>query len=261
MGIATVMMVPVLAVSRCLRGRAGGRAAPPAPPARYVPLMIVLSGVLLAIHFSAWITSLSLTSVMHSTVLVTLHPLLVIGASALLLREQVSRWALYGSAGAILGAVMLSMGGTVSGMVPTMRGNALAFLGAVTVAGYMVLGRWVRRHCSAAAYNVLVYGSAAAVLVPLAILSGQGLGPFEPREYLVFAALAFFCTILGHGLFNWALRYVPATEVSLAVLAEPVFASLLAVLFFREIPGALTVLGAMIILGSLFMVVYYGEER
>lgn len=267
MGISTVMMGPILLVAR-KRGENTGKGAAAyggaensSAPLLHVLAVILVSGFLLAIHFAAWITSLSLTSVTHSTVLVTLHPMIVIGASALLLRERVSPRALYGALGAIAGAILLSFGGTVSGIEPTLRGNALAFLGALTIAGYMVLGRWVRRYRSAAVYNVLVYGSAAAMLLLIAFGTGQSLGPFALREYLIFAALAFFCTILGHGLFNWALRYVPATEISLAVLMEPVFASLLAVVVFREVPGGMTVTGALIILGSLFMVLYYEGER
>jgi drug/metabolite transporter (DMT)-like permease len=275
MGLSTVMMVPILAVSRWRRARRGGgagagaagaarpaAAAVAARPARGgTYLLVFAAGLLLALHFSVWITSLSLTSVTHSTVLVTMHPVLVIGASALLLRERVHLRAVYGSVGAIAGALILSRGGSLSGIAPSAAGNVLAFLGAVTVAGYMVIGRRARRDISAAEYNILVYGSATLFLVPIALAAGVPLGPFIPREYAIFAALAFFCTILGHGLFNWALRYVPATEISMAVLAEPVFASILAGILFREIPGPVTVAGALVILGSLAMVLYYERER
>ncbi len=267
MALATGMMVPVLAVFHRRRGRlfhsnpTQGSAAAPMLRSRLLSRqvsLIVLSGLFLAAHFATWITSLSLTSVVHSTVLVTLHPMIVILASAAFLKEPVSSRALLGSVGAVGGAVLLSMGSTISGITPTVTGNVLAFLGALAVAAYMVIGRWARRETSASAYNTLVYGTAAAVLFPFALVLGQSIGPFPLREYLLLAALAFFCTILGHGLFNWALRFIPATEVSLAVLLEPVFASLMAAVLFQEIPGPVTVLGAVIILGSLAFVLYHG---
>lgn len=256
MGVSTVLMVPVLVVSRA-RGRDRGGVH----GERYRIPLVILSGFFLAIHFAAWITSLSLTSVTHATVLVTLHPVVVILASAIFLREQVAPMALAGSLGAILGAGILAMGGSLTGITPTAAGNALALVGAVAVAGYLVLGRSVRQYTGAAEYNLLVYGTAALVLLIFAGIAGQSFGPYTIREFAIYLALALFCTILGHGLFNWALRQLPATEISLAVLLEPVFASFMAVLVFGEIPGPVSVAGAIIILGSLSMVLYYKRGR
>lgn len=253
MGLAAAMMGPVLAVSRRSSLTHIVSVKPPGP--REIGLVVV-SGLFLAAHFGTWITSLSLTSVTHSTVLVTMHPVIVIAASVLILGETVSRRVVVGSLTAIGGAVILSVGKTVSGVSPTLTGNLLAVLGAVTVAGYIVIGRWARRSMSAASYNALVYLTAAVVLFPLARGMGQSIGPFPVREYLLFAALALFCTVMGHGVFNWALRYLPATEISLSVLLEPVFASIMAVILFQEVPGILTLVGAVIILGSLALVLY-----
>jgi len=258
MGFASAMMGPVLVVSR--RGdRLAGRSA---DHSRYASTVaVILSGLFLAAHFGTWITSLTMTSVIHSTVLVTMHPVFVIGASAILLRERVPRGAVVGAFTAMGGAVLLSLGGSAAGMEPSLAGNVLAVLGALAVTGYMIIGRWARRSMRASSYNATVYLVAAAVLFPAAFVMGQSLGPFPVQEYLIFAALALVCTILGHGVFNWALRYVPALEVSTAVLLEPVFASIMAAVLFGEIPGLRTVMGATIILGSVAMVLYHNSRE
>lgn len=271
MGFAAAMMGPILVVSRergrrrpvevdgGLTGRSDQRFL---KQSRFASaLAVIASGVFLAAHFGTWITSLSMTSVIHSTVLVTMHPVFVIVASGILLRERVPRGAIVGAFTAMGGAVLLSLGGSAAGTEPTAAGNFLALFGAIAVTGYMIVGRWARRSMGAASYNATVYLVAAVVLLPAAFAMGQSLGPFPLREYLIFAALALVCTILGHGVFNWALRFVPALEISTAVLLEPVFASIMAAVLFGEIPGLRTVAGAVVILGSVAMVLYHNSRE
>ncbi len=58
--------------------------------------------------------------------------------------------------------------------------------------------------------------------------------------------------ILGHTVFNWALRYVEASIISGTILAEPVVSALLAWLILSERPGLATLLGGSIVLLGLF---------
>ena len=69
----------------------------------------------------------------------------------------------------------------------------------------------------------------------------------------IFTGIALGPMMLGHTGFNWSLRYVPAYVVSLAVLAEPVGATLLAALIpaIAETPSAWTLTGGAVILGGL----------
>lgn len=245
--IAAVLLAGVPLVFR--EGRDG--AVKMSRPSVRDVLLLIASGILLALHFAAWVTSLSLTSVVHSTVLVTAHPAIVLVASAVIFRQKVDRKRLAATVVALAGAVLLAGGGSVSGRQPTPVGDLLAFAGAVAIAGYFIIGGYLRRSLSAGWYNSTVHAVAAAALVGAAVVFGQPLGPYPLREYLIFAALAVFCTILGHSMLNWALKYVSASDVSLAVLLEPVFASILAAILFHEIPGGRTVLGAVVVLGSL----------
>ena len=68
---------------------------------------------------------------------------------------------------------------------------------------------------------------------------------------MIFAALALFCTLLGHSVFSWAFRYLPASDVSISILLEPLFASITAGFLFAEIPGSRTLVGAAIVVGAL----------
>lgn len=224
------------------------------PTRRHQVGMLLLSGLFLAAHFATWITSLQLTSVTHSTVLVTIHPVIVLVAGLIVLREPIGAARAIGAVGAIAGALILSLGGSRSGVEPTVAGDLLAFAGAVAVAGYLVIGRWARRTMGVWRYSLAVYAVAAVALVGLAAVSGVALGGYGTRNLVLFAALAFFCTILGHGLINWGLRFVPAGEVSMLILLEPVFATIMAVIWLGEIPGGVTIAGAVVVLASLGLV-------
>ncbi len=214
-------------------------------------LLVIAAGVFLALHFATWITSLSMTSVVHSTVLVTIHPIIVLLGSALFFGHALQRKRLVGTVAALAGAVLLAAGGSVRGIQPTLAGDLLAVAGAVAVAGYIVIGSYIRRFLTAGWYNFLVHLIAAIVLIAISVVFQRPLAPYPVNEFAVFAALAVFCTILGHSLLNWALKFVSAPDVSLAILLEPVFASILAAFLFGEIPGGRTLFGAVIVLGAL----------
>lgn len=220
----------------------------------------VLSGTFLALHFALWITSLEYTTVASSTVLVTTHPIIVAILGLLLLRERLAARSVLCMALALAGSVVLVWGGLGTGGSAPL-GNLLAFLGAVTVAAYMILGRIVRRTLSVNAYTMIVYAVAGALLVAATLATGTKLTPYPLREFVLFASLALFCTMLGHSLFSWALKYVRPTLISTSILGEPVIASLLAVVIFAEVPEPTTIVGGIVILTGIFLFVRQEARR
>jgi len=219
-----------------------------------VVLLSVISGVFLSLHFATWITSLSYTSVASSTVLVTTHPIIVAFAGFFILGERMSWRATLFMVAALGGSVVLVIGGFGTGGSAPL-GNLLAFLGAVAVSGYIVIGRVVRQHLSLNRYTFITYGVSAILLTSYALVAGNPLFGYPARELLIFLALAVICTLLGHSLFNWALRFISPTVISTSILGEPVIAGVLAVVMFSEIPTVYTVVGGLIILLSISLFV------
>lgn len=257
MVFTTVLLTPLFLRerSRAYASRTEATGAPGAVPTRRTAILLsVASGAFLALHFALWITSLSYTSVASSTVLVTTHPIIVALVGFVLLGEHLSLRASLFMLGGLAGSVVLVWGGFGEGD-SALLGNLLAFLGAVTVAGYMLLGRVVRRRLSVNVYTMIVYSTSAVVLVTATLVAGVRLAPYPLREYLLFAALALFCTLLGHSLFNWALRFVKPTVISTSILGEPVIASVLALVVFGEVPTPFTLTGGAIILASIYLFV------
>lgn len=220
-------------------------------------LVLAASALSLALHFYVWIESLNYTTVASSTVLVTSSPFIVLALGYWLLGERTNRIGLVAMIIGVVGAVMVGWGDfRVSGSA--LFGDVLAFLGAVTVSGYTIAGRFARQKMSATLYSTVVYALAAAFLWLLMLPQRIPLAPYPAREWVLFAALAVIPTILGHTIFNWALRWVSATTVSMSTLGEPVVATVLAWLLFREEPGWATIVGGILLLSGIGLYVRYG---
>ena len=220
---------------------------------------LAAAGVLLAVHFSAWIPSVTLTTVAASTVLVATTPVWAAVGSWLLLGERVRARAAAGIAVALVGAVVIS-GADLTVSARAFAGDALALAGAISAAGYLLAGRRLRQRRSLLTYAVVVYGVCTVVLLAAILITGTPLAPFPARSWLMFALLALGPQILGHTVFNYLLADLPATVIAVAVMGEPVGATLLAVALFGETPPLISVLGGVVILAGIYVSVA-GQAR
>jgi len=237
--------------------------------------LILLSGLFLAFHFGAWITSLEYTSVASSVVLVTTTPLWVAILSPLVLKERIRRETWLGLLIAMAGGVLVGFqescsleAGKLVCLSPqdflsgqAMLGNALALFGAFMAAGYLVVGRQVRPVLSLFSYTFWVYSISAAFLLLFVAISAEKFTGFSGTTYLWFTLLAVIPQVIGHSSFNWALKYLPAAFVSLALLGEPVGTTILAVIFLKEAPGTGELVGGALILAGIFLASRSGTEK
>ncbi len=237
--------------------------------------LALLSGFFLALHFGTWITSLEFTSVASSVVLVSTTPLWVAILAPVVLRERLG-------VAAGVGLVLALAGGTVVGLsdaciwhsgtiiCPPLRsffagkaalGDLLALVGAWMAAGYILAGRKVRLKMSLIPYVFIVYGMAAIVLIVIMLSLKESPAGLPPIAYLWFVLLALIPQLLGHSTFNWALKYLPASFVSIALLGEPVGSTILAYFIFQEAPGWTKIGGAMLILAGIWMAASGGKNK
>lgn len=211
-------------------------------------LLSLLSGAFLGAHFACYFESLRWTSIAAAVVLVDTEVLFVALASALILKKKLSRRAWT--------AVLLAFGGSAAVALAdgsggsALRGNLFALAGSVCMAVYTMLGAVCRRRLSTTVYTTLVYSAAAAAVLAAALAGGQPLTGWGPVNLLAGLGMAVFCTLLGHSVFSWGLKYLPPAFISTAKLLEPVFASVWGLFLFKERPGVLVILGgALILLG------------
>ena len=215
-------------------------------------ILCVISGAFLALHFASWIASISMTTISNSTILVSCSPIFVSLANFIILKEKFTSKMLTGLSMSIIGTIIIAIGSSGGSTSSMMAGNILAFMGAIFVAGYLVIGGIVRKNLSAGAYVFIVYSSSIVVLFFMCLLTKTPIYPYSLKEFLLFLALAFFCSILGHTVYNYLMKYISATMISISTLCEPIFASILALIIFKEVPSIYTIIGGAIILSGVF---------
>ena len=216
----------------------------------------ILAGFFLALHFASWISSLDYTSVANSVVLVNTIPLWVAILTHLVTKEKVKAHTWMAILLALIGAFILC-GDSFSINQGALRGDGLATAGAFFAAIYILLGRNLRSRLSLLAYVTICYGSATFFLWMAVLASGQATTGFSNETWWAFLGLALLSQLLGHTSYNWALKWVGASMVAIALLGEPVGAVILAWLFLEETLTWQKALGGAIILYGI----YHGSRK
>lgn len=214
-------------------------------------LLCTLSGICLALHFLTWFESLKWTGVAVSTVLVSTEVIFTALGFAFFLKGRIPPLGVAAILLAFGGSVVLALAGGVQGS--QLYGNLLALSAAAFVALYTLIGRIQRGYLSTTIYTFLTYLACFLTLLLMAVCSGTPLVGYGGREWLIGLGLAVLCTLMGHSLFSWCLKYLSPAYVSAVKLCEPVFSGLLAVPLFGEIPTLVQMLGGVIILGAVLL--------
>ena len=220
-------------------------------------LFMVLIGIILAIHFSLWITSLKLTSVASSVILVSTHPIIVGPISHYFLKERLSKFNVLGIILAIFGVIILVYGnyGLSTITIDTMGGNLLALLGGIAAGFYIIGGRQIRKTTSIINYTFIVYSASTITLFIICVFLSAPINNVSIRDFQLILIMAIISGIFGHTLYNWVLKYIKTSIVSVALLGEPLGSTLLAyaIPWINQTPSNYTALGGIIILIGIYL--------
>ncbi|PID21005.1 EamA family transporter [Sporosarcina sp. P3] len=212
------------------------------------------SGLFLAVHFILWFESLNYTSVASSTVLVTLQPIFALAGTALFFKEIITGKMLTAVFIALTGSFIISWGDfQVSGAA--LFGDLLALLACLFVTAYLLIGQNVRKRISLVTYTFLVYSVSSVALFFYVLITQEPFFGYPTADWGWFLALAILPNLLGHTLFNWAVKWVSTNVVSIAILFEPVLASIAAYFVLHEKITVLQLGGAIVVLTGVLLFV------
>ncbi|KGP90092.1 membrane protein [Pontibacillus chungwhensis BH030062] len=223
-------------------------------------ILSIAAGVFLAFHFILWFESLNYTSVASSVVLVTLQPIFAFIGTFLFFKERFTAGAILSMLIAITGSVVISWGDfQISGLA--LLGDILALLGAMMVTGYFLLGQTVRKRLSLMTYTFVVYGISTITLFIYNIILQNPFIGYPSQYWMIFLALAIIPTFLGHTLFNWSLKWLSTSTISMSIVFEPVGASLLAYVILGETLSWSQWLGGVIVIVGLSLFIYSTSKK
>ena len=220
--------------------------------------LIAISGLCLAAHFTAWVSSLQYTTVLVSVVIVSTGPIWVAIMEVAFLRIRLSALVVAGllvalAGGALIGIPLDGAAQNAGDINATITGGLLAWLGALTVSVYMLIGRTLRPRLPVVPYVWLVYGSASIAAALVMLLTATPLLGFRAEGYLILLAMGLVPQLLGHSSLNYLLEYFPAALVSMFSQLEPIGSAVLALFLFRELPPQQQILGSLLILVGVIM--------
>lgn len=214
-------------------------------------LRCAVGGIFLGLHFAAYFQALRDTGIGSAVVLVDTEVFFVALAGTLFLKERTSPGGWVGIGLTFLGSVIVAMGDARGGS-DVLRGDLLALAGSVFLAVYTLIGRVERRSLSTVSYTFLVYSFAAATVAVIGAAAGRTVFAVSGKNLLLAAGMSVVCTLFGHSIFSWGLKYVKAVFISNVNLLEPVLAAIYGMIFFREMPPVATVAGGALIIGGIF---------
>jgi len=213
-----------------------------------------VAGIFLAFHFILWFESLNYTSVASSTVLVTLQPLFAFLGTYFFFKEKLSIKTLISGAIAIIGSFLISWGDfKISGSA--LYGDIIALIACALITGYLLFGQDVRKRISLVTYTMVVYSISTICLFIYVLIKEESFGPYPSMTWLWFILLAIIPNLLGHTLFNWAVKYVSTNTISVSVLFEPIGAAMLAYFVFNEKLIVTQIIGGIIVILGLILFV------
>jgi drug/metabolite transporter (DMT)-like permease len=207
------------------------------------------AGMLLALHFATWISSLGHLPVAQSVLLVTTAPVWVVLFGWLSGRDR-PRPATWGAVALVIAGSAVLAGGDAGSGGPGL-GHALAIAGAIAMAGYLILARAAQRSLPFLPYVAIAYGSAAVTLWLATLFAGLPAAGFSGGTWTALVAMAVVSQLIGHGGYNWSLRHLRPTFVAVTLTGEPLLAALLAWLLLGEAVTAVTAAGGVLVLAGI----------
>jgi len=166
--------------------------------------------------------------------------------------RSTAAWIALGVAAVSVAAPLIRLADAPALVVALYR-DLLALAGAAFAAVYMLAGRVVRRRLPLLPYVTVTYATAAALLLPAVLLRGDPLTGFGPWRWAALVGLGLGPQVLGHTVFNFLLGRLRADAVAVAVLGEPIGASILALVIFGEVPPLAALPGALAVLAGIWL--------
>ncbi|MEY4969909.1 MAG: hypothetical protein RLZZ277_140 [Actinomycetota bacterium] len=212
------------------------------------------AGVVLALHFIGFFMAMRMTSVAAGTALVALQPIFA-SIFIKVTGGHIPSKAWLGMAISFIGVLLIS-GIDFSLDRKSFMGDVAAIISAALAALYVMWGSKAQETLETASYTSICYAMCAITALPIALVGGYQVWGFPSREWWVLLALIAGAQILGHSMFNSALKRVSPAVVSLIVFFEVPVAAILAKIFtIGNQPSGAIIPGIILILGGCTLVV------
>jgi len=213
----------------------------------------VLAGVILSLHFIGFFLAMRLTSVAAGTAIVALQPIF----AALFVRitgGHIPSRAWLGMVVSFSGVILIS-GVDLNISFRSFVGDLAALVSAALAAMYMMAGSKAQQTLETTSYTTICYFVCAITALPVVFFGGFNFWNFTAQQWWIVLGLILGAQILGHTMFNSALKRVSPAVVSLIIFFEVPVSSVLAMWWLDQTPPIGILPGIILILTGCALVV------
>jgi drug/metabolite transporter (DMT)-like permease len=212
----------------------------------------VFGGLSFGLNLGLLNSALLLTSAATATLLDNTAPIWV-GIGAMLFFGERLQWRYWaGLALALAGAAVVT-GFNPSAGFRLNPGDALALIGALFYAAYLLVTQRARTQLNTISYLWTVAATATAALFVASLACGLPLTGYSPRAYLSIVAVGLISQTSGWLLINYALGHVSASMAVVVLLTQPVITGLLSIPLLGEMLTARQVAGGALELTGIYL--------
>ena len=220
-----------------------------------VLLPILMCGILFASDIAVWNISIQNSSATQATLLTNLSPIWVGVFSLIFLnfRPRKSFW---------LGTVIALIGMTVFVGVETILNLQLDFafflgvLSGILYALYILLSKTVLEKIEVITFITYSMIFSTIFLLLINVVFGEQFFGFSNEAWISLLVQGIVCQLIAWLLISYATQKMRATRVSLSLLSQAIFATILAAIFVNENITSIQMIGSIIILAGIATTFY-----
>jgi drug/metabolite transporter (DMT)-like permease len=227
-------------------------------PQRRALALTLLGGVFFGLDLALWNTAILLTSAAMATLLANNAPLWVGLGAMIFFRERLPPLYWMGLFLSLAGMALVAR--PVDGNLRFDIGSLMAIGASFLYAAYLLTTQRARASTDTVTFMTLSVVSSTVLLAVICLVMGVSLVGYPLESWLALLGLAFISQVGGWLSINYALGHLPATRVSVSLLGQVVVTTLIAIPLFGEIPTAVQVIGAVLVLAGIY-VVQQARER
>jgi len=217
-------------------------------------ILVYLAGASLAMHFIFWFGALKLTSIANTTVLGVVAPAFTLLIEKLVYGKKINAFSSIALIIVFIGCVIVQ-GSDLGSFSGEGLGNIMAIVSAVFLGIVFLIGSKARQEIGVLTYTKNLFSVSALVLLSCSLLLNNPIFNYSINNYFWLCMLGVVPTLIGHTIFSYSIKYVSPTIITSIPLGEPIIASILAFVLFKEGVSSFVFMGGLIIAVGLILLI------
>lgn len=205
-----------------------------------------------------FIKAVKLIPVANAVFIAYTFPVIVAVLSPLLLKEKFNKIAGFSLIMSLVGIYLLLLPSKFITNKSELSGVIFAFIGAISYASALMISRKIGNQISSYVLTFWQSAIGALVLLPFAIVTKYTI---DLKTIILLSIFALLIWVIGISMLFRGVKSTPAQDASIILYLEPLAAVLYAIVFFKEIPSTVSIVGGAIILASGLITIILSGKR